>query len=60
MTELPEPIRVQCPKCGETYDVWKRESFSPYVGPVIEKVMDLAASATCPECGAKVYYDELA
>ena len=60
VTETPEQPQVKCPKCGETYDVWRRESFSPYVGPVIEQVMDLAASATCPECDTKVYYDDLA
>lgn len=60
MTSPIETMKVQCPACGVAYAASYRASYNAALGEQwTDEEMEAARTATCPECGHKVTFDQL-
>ncbi len=60
MTSPVQAIRVECPRCGVTFDDWWRPSINLGLGEQFsEDYLLQASTATCPECGHVAELDAL-
>jgi hypothetical protein len=59
MTSPVEPITIQCPECGHTFNDWYRPSVNLGLDDFDEDYLNECSSAICPACGHKVDIDIL-
>jgi endogenous inhibitor of DNA gyrase (YacG/DUF329 family) len=65
MTSPVEQIRVECPRCGATFEDWTRgsinldlEGWDP-ANPEVAAYLRECSTATCPSCGHVVELESL-
>jgi ribosomal protein S27AE len=51
MTSPPRQIKVECPRCGSSYEDWYRPSINLNLDDFDEDYLRQASTATCPTCG---------
>jgi hypothetical protein len=59
MTSPVEWIGIQCPNCKNLYTDWRRPSVNLDLDDFTEEYLDECASAACPQCHFKGYFDLL-
>lgn len=59
MTQPPEQITIECPKCGNRFQAWFRASINLSLGDMTEKDVERNETKRCPKCKQKIILDAL-